>query len=576
MLARLKLLSFILGVMSVVIVGRLFYWQVLNKDNLTAKAQDQRESIELLPTLRGEIKSSDGYGLVVNQPSYLLFAYKPELDKPIDLVAKLVAPFVFDKFPRSATESAKPIEQRILEKETEILERLSGVGSSWVSLVRGLTDDQKNKIEELKLKGVGFELSNIRHYTEASMSAHLLGFVGHDNNGKPTGYFGIEGYYNLELQGRQGRVTQEKDATGRPILMGLFDRQDPREGRNLKLHLDRALQFKIENMLVQGVARYGAVAGDVVVLEPNTGAILAMASVPSYDPKFFNLYPPEIQKNPIIADSYEPGSTFKVVVLAAAIDHGLVNPTTICGKECNGPVNIGGYTIRTWNNEYHPGQSVQDILNRSDNTGMIYLSRILGKDRLIQAIQNFGFGKLTGIDLQEEASPKLRERWSEIDLATASFGQGIAVTGIQMVSAVAAIANGGKLMTPQVVAQVEGEEIVTVSPQLIRQVISEETARTVTQMMINSAHQGESQWAVLRDYTVAGKTGTAQIPIDGHYDEEKTIASFVGFAPAKDPKFVMLVKLREPSSSPWAAETAAPLWYSIAKEILVYMNIPPD
>jgi cell division protein FtsI (penicillin-binding protein 3)/stage V sporulation protein D (sporulation-specific penicillin-binding protein) len=216
------------------------------------------------------------------------------------------------------------------------------------------------------------------------------------------------------------------------------------------------------------------------------------------------------------------------------------------------------------------------VLERSDNTGMIFVEKKLGRDKFLSYLKNFGFGSPTNIDLQEEASPKLKSYWSETDLATASFGQGIAVTGIQMLTAVATIANGGNLVEPHVVAAVENEDKdIAIEPKIVRRVISPATAKTVTDMMVNAALHGEAKWAVLKDYDVAGKTGTAQVPIEGHYDADKTVASFVGFAPAYDPKFVMIVTLTQPQTSQWAAETAAPLWFQLASDILLYLNVPP-
>jgi cell division protein FtsI/penicillin-binding protein 2 len=314
-----------------------------------------------------------------------------------------------------------------------------------------------------------------------------------------------------------------------------------------------------------------------MIMDPHTGGILASASFPNYDPSDLGSFETSTYKNPTIANTYEPGSTFKVLVMAAGIEAGVITPDKVCGSACAGPTTIGQYQIRTWNHEYSTDQTMTEVLANSDNTGMVFVAQELGKESFVEYIKAFGFGQPTGIDLQEETGSILREKWGDIDVATTSFGQGIAVTGIQMLRAVAAIANGGKLLEPHVVSTVqEGTTMIPIQPKLVKQVISPETAKQVTEMMIEAAHHGEAQWTVLKDYDIAGKTGTAQIPIDGHYDEEKTIASFVGFAPAYDPKFVMLVKLREPESSPWAAETAAPLWYQIAKDLLLYYNIPPN
>lgn len=572
---RIHLVRYSLYLASLLILSRLFYWQVFQSEALKAEALSQRTSTQTISASRGSIVSQDGFILSANQDYYLLYSYKPQLTYSLSQVSKQLAPIILDE-PKDATEAARPLNERITELENQLLSKLSQEEKKWVPLKRGLTKEQKESIEKLEIEGIGFDLYERRHYPEASMSAHLLGFVGHDDEGNPKGYFGLEGKYDLELQGREGKIVQETDATGQPILIGLFNQLRSREGRNLHLYLDRTIQHIVEQNLLDGLEKYQAKSGEVIVLDPETGGVLAMASFPNYDPADVGAYATENYKNPVIANSYEPGSTFKVLVMAAGIEEGVISPETVCGTACSGPTKIGKYSINTWNGKYDPTQTMTQVLANSDNTGMIYVAQQLGKDAMVRYIDKFGFGKPTDIDLQEEASPQIRKTWGDIDIATASFGQGIAVTGIQMVRAVAAIANGGTLVVPQVVAAVEdGDDIIQLKPRIVEQVISQETALKVTNMMVEAAQHGEAQWAVLKDYEVAGKTGTAQIPISGHYDEEKTIASFVGFAPAYNPKYVMLVKLREPNSSPWASETAAPLWYQISRDLLLYYNVPP-
>jgi len=280
----------------------------------------------------------------------------------------------------------------------------------------------------------------------------------------------------------------------------------------------------------------------------------------------------------VVSDAFEPGSIFKVIIMASALDAGVVEPDTKCDI-CAGPLKLDKYLIETWNREYRPNSTMVDVIVHSDNVGMSFVGLKLGKDKLYDYLDKFGIGKLTGIDLQGEATPHLRDKddWSVVDVATASFGQGVAVTPIQMVKAVSAIANGGIMVNPHVVSKLktlDWQEDIKVSG--ATRVISEDAAKKITAMMVEAAKNGESKWTYLRGFKVAGKTGTAQIPIAGHYDTDKTIASFVGFAPADSPKFLMLVTLKEPASSQWASETAAPLWYSIAKDLFLYFSIQPE
>lgn len=572
---RIDFFVFGLILATSLIVIRLFYWQVIAAEELSAIGESQLRTTIEIPQMRGEIMTSDGFPLAANKKTYLVYAYTPQLDRKIDEVADALAPILAPSFVEeaSASAAAMPLAPESLVKQ-KLFAQLSREDVLWIPLVRNAQNWQKQAIEELGIEGIGMESSFGREYPEASMAASLLGFVGSDFAGNPKGYFGIEGFYDLELKGRPGLIRHEKDASGKPILIGQFDELEAKDGRSLVLHLDRVVQRLVEEQLKEGLKKYQAKSGEVVILEPKTGAVVATAALPSYDPAKFHRYQQEQFKNPVVSETYEPGSSFKVLVMSAALDTNTVTAETRC-TICNGPVKIGGYTIRTWNNEYHPETTMREVIQNSDNVGMVFTGSKLGSDKLYDYLVRFGIGEKTGIDLEDESTAQLREKkdWKEIDLATASFGQGIAVTGIQMVRAVAAIANRGVMFVPQVVQRVEGDKTIEIQPRLARRVISEDTAHKMKEMMVNAVENGEAKWARPEGYKIAGKTGTSQIPVAGHYDEEKTIASFVGFAPADDPKFVMLVKLREPGTSPWGSETAAPLWFSIAEDLFFYYGI---
>lgn len=540
-------------------IFKLFYWQISQGQKLSALAFSQYFVEEEIPAQRGLIFTSDNFPLVQNTPAYLLYALINQLEKkPAEIAAIL----------------AKIINQ----KESDIVEKLENKNSSWVALARKLDLNQKKEIQSFSIKGLGFEEESIREYPEGSMAAQLLGFVAKDAVGRDKGYFGLEGYYDRELTGRPGILRMERDAQGRPMVVGKQNKEEEIPGRNLILFLDRRIQFLAENRLKEGLEKYGAKSGTVIIMDPKTGGILAMASFPSFDPANFNQYDQNLYLNPAISEGFEPGSIFKVIMMAAAINEKAVRPEESC-NQCAGPRTIGEYSIQTWNNKYHPNLTMTEVIQYSDNVGMVYVADKLGKEKEIAYLKNFGLGEPTGIDLQGEDSPPLREdnSWSQIDLATAAFGQGIAVTPLQMTTAVNAIANGGQLVVPRLVDKISYEDkIIATKPKIKRQVISSQTAKIITEMMVNAVEKGEAAGFKLPGYRVAGKTGTAQIPISGHYDEKKTIASFVGFAPADNPLFVMLVTLREPSSSPWGSRTAAPLWFDIAKDIFLLWKIPPQ
>lgn len=550
---RLLFLGF-LGFFAL-IVARLFWWQIVLGDELKSKAESQYFETLTLPAQRGEIFTSDGFPLVANETAYQVYAEIKKITDPL-FASKLAG--IFDV--PQASISAKLLPDLY-----------------WVALAHKVPQDKVDELKKLNLDGLGWSPEPRRFYPEASSAAALLGFVGSDINGQDKGYFGLEGFYDLELKGRAGSLRQEKDVRGAPILLGGQSEEQASDGRSLGLYLDRSVQFIVENKLRDAVKRYGAKQGSAVVMDPATGGILSMASFPSYDPENFNQFSEDLYKNPVVSDSYEPGSTFKVLTLAAAMDSGVVKVTDIYDDK--GPVTIGEYTIKTWNEKYHGPENIVQIIERSCNTGMVWVSKKLGKDKMLSYMQKFGVGEKTNIDLQEEENPPTRriQDWTEIDLATAAFGQGIAMTPIQMVRAVAALANQGKLMEPHVVAYVKDSQgkKMEIKPKTVRQVVKPETAVALTEIMVSAVDNGEAKWAKPKGFKIAGKTGTAQIPVAGHYDDKRTIASFVGFAPADKPRFVMLVRLTEPTSSPWGSETAAPLFFDIARELFNYYGISP-
>jgi len=569
-----------------IVIARLFYWQVLASESLSKLAKNQYHSQKEIIPARGEIFSLDNFPLVTNKKAYLLYTSLADLEEPFEQTAASLAPFLVAEKELKATVSAsgkkKSREQvkkeKIKSKEEFLLEKFNLKDLDWVILQHKVSEEVKQKIENLNLKGLGFDEEPARFYPEASMAAHLLGFVGKNEVGKDTGYFGLEGFYDIELKGRRGLLIQETDAANEPILIGSFSNEEKKDGQNLILYLDRSIQFMLEEKLKTAVEKYKAKSGSVIIMDPNSGGIIALANYPSFDPRKYFDFDKDLFKNSVISDSYEPGSTFKIFVMAAAIDKETVKPETKCDI-CDKPFKIDKYEIKTWDEKYHPDSTMTEVIQNSDNIGMVFVANKLGLNDFWQYLQNFGFGQETKIDLQGETPCflKAKRKWSEVDLTTAAFGQGIAVTGIQMVRAAAAIANQGKLMEPHVVKEiVSGKERIEIKPKVIREVIKPKTAAIIRDMMVQAVEKGEASYLKLPGYKVAGKTGTAQIPVAGHYDKEKTIASFIGFAPADKPKFVMLVKLREPKTSPWVSETAAPLFFSITKELLTYYGIQPD
>jgi len=550
---RLKTILVLIPLLTFGLLGRLFYWQIIRGPELKTKAAKQHQTVTLLKAKRGDIIDTEGNVLAGTKNLFHLFVYKPQLEiSEVELIEKLATSIKPD--PESTAEG---------DMKSYLLKRL-GLDSNWISLKHYLTPEERDAIAQLNITGLGFEDEYVRFYPEASMSAHVLGFVGQDIAGEEQGYFGLEGYFDRKLRGRSGKVRTEKDAKGNPILIGDYQLLHSVEGKPIQTTIDKKTQYIAESSLKEGLDRYQASAGNVIIMETKTGKIRAMASYPNYDPQIFSKFDQSSFKNPNVSALFEPGSIFKVLIMAAGFNEGVVTPETICDI-CQKPLVIGKYTIKTWNEEYHANSTMTDVIINSDNVGMAFVAFKLGREKFAEYLALLGFGGKTGIELQEEVSGQIRsaDQFGDIDLATESFGQGVAVTPIQMISAVNVIANKGYYAKPTVI---EGD--LADNKDTVR-IYSQEAVDQITRVMVQAAEKGDAKWAKPKGLSVAGKTGTAQIPIEGHYDPEKTIASFVGFFPAGNPKYTMLVTLREPQTSPWGSETAAPLWFSIAKSLLL-------
>lgn len=552
---RLFLILLIFVFFYALTLGRLFYWQVIKSEALYEAGRTQSSNSLATFAKRGDILFSDNFPIATNKLSYLLYANPKEVEST-DNYSKLLSP--------------------ILELDQASISAQLSKDLYWVRLKSQLNFETRNKINDLHLKALGFEQETSRFYPEASLAAHLVGFLGKSQEGEDQGYFGLEGYYDRQLRGRPGKVYMVKDALGNPILTDI--REDKKiDGRTLITSIDRSIQYIADTELKKAIEKYGADGGSVIIMESKTGKILGLSSFPKFDPQKYYEYKGTTYTNPVVSNVYEPGSTFKVLVMAAGIDAGLIAPDTRCNS-CDGPIKVGEYTIKTWNDKYYENTTMADVIKHSDNTGMVFVGEKLGIDRMIGYIKNFGFGEITGIDVQGEATGTIRNRknWSEIDLATASFGQGISVTPIQLITAINSVANGGILLKPMTVSKIltERGETIALNPEEVRHVISKKAADQVTRMMVNAVENGESKFTKIENYNVAGKTGTAQIPVEGHYDPTNTNASFVGFFPAEDPKVTMLVVINKPKSSIYGSETAAPLFFTIARSIIQRYNIP--
>jgi stage V sporulation protein D (sporulation-specific penicillin-binding protein) len=558
MIWRYRLALFILLFGFIAVVLRLFYWQIVRASDLSTLGLAQHERLLEESPLRGEIKTSDHFPIATNKVSYLVYANPKQIE--------------------DIKKSSLLLSSVLKIDEASISSQLSQ-DKFWVPLKAGVGIKEKEEISKLNVKGVDFEESYTRLYPEASLSAHLMGFVGKDEFGKDKGYFGLEGYYDRLLRGKPSSTIAIFDALGRPIPQKSDIGDEKGKGSSLVLNIDRTIQFIAEQKLKDAVERYGASGGMVGVIEPKTGKVLAMASLPTFAPSSYIGYSENVYKNPFISNLYEPGSTFKPLIMASALDLKIVTPQTKCNI-CDKPVSIGGFELKTWNNKYFKDINMTEVIQRSDNTGMIFVGRKLGVDRMLDTLDRFGIGKSTGIDLQGEVYQSVpeKEEWRPVDIATRSFGQGISMTPIELLSGFSSIANKGIRMEPHVVSRVEGADgkILKIEPKVLGRTVSQESSKIMTEMLVNAVNKGEASYARLKGYRIAGKTGTASIPIKGIYDPTKTVASFIGFVPADDPKFAMLVIIDKPTTSIYGSETAAPTFFKIAKDILLYLGVSPS
>lgn len=550
-MTKLRTLLVFFVILFIAILIRLFYLQVLHP----ISSADYLETLKLKPE-RGRIFDRSYQPLVANQTKYQLYLEPQKMGDEEIMKIKLA---------------------RELGVEEASIEAKIDKTKEWLALYSGVTEDQKKRIDALKLAGIGFNPEPSRFYPEGSSSAHILGFVGKTQDGEDTGYFGLEGFYDKDLAGLPGLVRSDLDLIGRPIFLGTQERINPENGRDLILNIDKSVQNIIKQKLKAGMDHYEAKSGCVIVVDPYTMAVLGLTCLPDFNPEDYYNYEQNWYKNDAISDLYEPGSTFKPLVMAAGIEEKKIKPDSRFDE--NGPVKIGEYQIQTWNNEYEGNITMTRVMEKSSNVGMVYIGEKLGNKKLLEYIHKYGFGQETGIDLQGEVPGYLRptNQWYPIDYATATFGQGLAVSPIQMVTAFASIVNGGNLMTPHVVGKLASHtKEQKIDPQIVRRVIGEDVSRQMRQMLLSTIENGETKYLRLSGYEIGGKTGTAQIPIQGHYDATKTIASFIGFSPIDHPKFLALVILKEPAASIWGAETAAPIFFDIAKDLIVYYNIAPQ
>ncbi|MEK7516765.1 MAG: penicillin-binding protein 2 [Patescibacteria group bacterium] len=561
---RLRIMLGISWFLGVAIILRLLVLQIFNYDYYAALAAGTHSIYRDLFPERGSIMVRDRLGretpVAANRELFLVYADPRKVTNPNGAAAHLARVLGVD--------------------EMALLARLDRPDDPYEPLAHGVSKETLAEIKKLSLAGIDAAPEQLRTYPEKDFGGHVLGFVGSDAEGRKGGRYGLEGFWQKELAGEAGSLRSERDAHGRLISVGTVEIATAKDGADLLLTVDRTVQFVACAKLRAAVARHGADGGTVVIAEPATGAIIAICSAPDYDPNSYaEVDDLQVYNNPAISYQYEPGSIFKSITMSIALEEGKVKPETTYTD--TGEVRIPPDTIRNSDGKAYGVQTMTQVLDQSLNTGAVYAMRTVGARTFRKYVESFGFGEATGVELGNEVrgdTAALRKS-GEIYAVTASFGQGIAVTPLQLVAAYGALANGGKLMKPYIVAEVrrsDGTKEVT-SPRVLREVISPRTSKFIAGMLTSVVERGHGKRAGVPGYYVAGKTGTAQVPKPGGgYDPDVTIGSFAGFAPADDPKFVMLVKIDRPRDVIWAESTAAPLFGELAAFLLQYYEVPPE
>ena len=554
------LLFFLIAFLAV--AARLFTLQVIYYREYSALASKQhRLSLDRLSE-RGKIYAKDKNGylipLALNEKQEILAVSPKDVKDPDALIDALTKNFAMDK---------------------DFLEdKLSKKNDPHEILVKNVAPETAEKIKALGIYGLFFEEEVDRVYPQKTTAAHLLGFANKEQE-ELGGKYGLEKLYDEELRGEGWFIG--KNTAGFLVALGRRIVNPAKTGANLFLTIDFNIQRKAEEVLNSTRNKWQAVSGDILITEPKTGKILALAGSPNYDPNLFSKEKDfSVFLNPVTESMYELGSVLKPVTMAAGLEEGVVRPDST--YEDTGEIKIGGYRVNNFDGKSHGTQTMTQVLEKSLNTGAVYVARLVGKENHRAYLKSFGFGQKTDIDLPGEVAGDVSNltEMRDIDFATASFGQGIAVTPLQLAMAIGTVANNGVLMRPYVVERIvdgSGNEIKK-EPQAVRPVISKESAEALTKMLVSTVRSGFENKAGVKGYFVAGKTGTAQIPRkDGRgYDPDKVIHTFVGYAPAFNPRFLVLLQLNEPQGNRFAANTLTPAFHDLAEYILNYYEIPPD
>jgi len=536
------------------IAGRFYQLQVVRYDHYAGKAARQQQRVVLLDPPRGTIYDARGRELAVSVQVDSAYAVPPQIQDAKATAAKIARAVPGLDAKRLA---------RQLEQDREFV---------WVA--RKLDPPVAAALRALDLPGLYFVRESKRYYPMRELAAQVLGYVGTDNHGLG----GLELLYDKVIAGKPGKRTVLRDARSGTVVAPALSFADPEPGQDLYLTLDAAIQHVVERELARAVEERGASRGSAVFLDPQTGGVLAMATYPSFDPNQFGDYPPSRWRNRAIMDVYEPGSTFKIVTAAAALGSGKVRPEDVFDCEMGG-ITLLGILIR--DHKPYGRLTFADVIAKSSNVGVIKAALLVGDEGMYRTIAGFGFGRPTQIDLPGESPGILHpvERWGPLAKAYISFGQGVSVTPLQLAAAVAAVANEGTLLRPHVVAAMGRGSVRQArfaAPPVAGHPLTPSTARLLEGLLEGVVTAGTGRGAAIEGYRVAGKTGTAQIPVAGGYSHSSYIPSFVGFAPADRPRLVGIVAIAEPRGEYYGGQVAAPVFGAVVRQVLLYLGVRPE
>jgi cell division protein FtsI/penicillin-binding protein 2 len=586
------------GVLAAVLILRLAYWQIFEHKRITALAAEQHQVTFKLPAHRGRILDRNGQLLATDTPVFNVVA-APDLIPP-----------------QSRSTTATSLAGALGMDPAAVLQQISQP-LKFTYVKRKVPKAISDRIDAMHLTGIALEPDSQRAYLTSvdappmtpgpivlpaspfaqlapspspspgapaqstiiphSLASNLLGFV----NNEGSGQYGVEQYYDKQLHGQDGFEATLKTGANQTIVLSDQERQEPKNGVDLQLSVDSQVQFFAEKALAEGVRKTGAESGSVIIMEPSTGNIVAWADYPSFDANNFGSTDSKLFTDPVVSGLYEPGSVMKLVTMSGGLDDHAVTPDYAFNE--TGQITVGGFTIHDWDNKPHGNVTMTRVLELSLNAGAVRVQQMEGTDNFLTYLARFGIGQPTGVDVANEVNQQLppTKAWHASELATASFGQGVVTTPIEMIAAANAIADGGRMVKPRVVtATIDGSGRRTdLQPDAGNAIISPDTANQMRDMMVSVVEHGSGWTSQMPGWKnrIAGKTGTANIPENGRYTD-KVIASFVGFMPAQDPRFTMMVVMRKPQGGGFQQEgtfAAAPTWKEIAQQILLQWHITP-